>query len=300
MLIAVVYPVLDESSGSLGCFRGFVSVVVGWKDQLHLRPLWPQLHWVPEYVLTSQQCCPRAHCGSSFTPRRQLLCKLVFVDSEGNTLRSSSDFQELHGESRCSTTAWITTRLEATSLVVFNSELLLPVSIRGLFVFCARFSEVPKSDLGHYAGALIIQNACSILMMNVSHLVGSKSPQFGYWSSDGGVWIQRTCSKVKFSFADWTADLRLWIQLAVLVFYCSLWYSWWLSPRTEKMMSDASDMLAAALEQMDGIIAGKCLELLVHLTASALLGPECAGDFLRCLALWLRSYRQMEWAYCML
>lgn len=50
-------------------------------------------------------------------------------------------------------------------------------------------------------------------------------------------------------------------------------------------MSDASDMLAAALEQMDGIIAGKCLELLVHLTASALLGPECAGDFLRCLAL---------------
>lgn len=37
------------------------------------------------------------------------------------------------------------------------------------------------------------------------------------------------------------------------------------------MMSDASDMLAAALEQMDGIIAGKCLELLVHLTTSVLL-----------------------------
>lgn len=36
------------------------------------------------------------------------------------------------------------------------------------------------------------------------------------------------------------------------VFYYSFQVNQWL-----KMMSDASDMLAAALEQMDGIIAGK-------------------------------------------
>lgn len=36
-------------------------------------------------------------------------------------------------------------------------------------------------------------------------------------------------------------------------------------------MSDASDMLAAALEQMDGIIAGKRLGQLVRLTVSILL-----------------------------
>lgn len=37
------------------------------------------------------------------------------------------------------------------------------------------------------------------------------------------------------------------------------------------MMSDASDMLAAALEQMDGIIAGKCLGQLVRLVVLVLL-----------------------------
>lgn len=36
------------------------------------------------------------------------------------------------------------------------------------------------------------------------------------------------------------------------------------------MMSDASDMLAAALEQMDGIIAGKYSGHLVHFTVLVL------------------------------
>lgn len=45
------------------------------------------------------------------------------------------------------------------------------------------------------------------------------------------------------------------------------------------MMSDASDMLAAALEQMDGIIAGKCLGLLIHLTGSVLLFRTQKAEF---------------------
>lgn len=41
------------------------------------------------------------------------------------------------------------------------------------------------------------------------------------------------------------------------------------------MMSDASDMLAAALEQMDGIIAGKHLGQLFHLLFGlSFLPPE--------------------------
>lgn len=57
-------------------------------------------------------------------------------------------------------------------------------------------------------------------------VVVSKRPQSSCWSSNGGVWIQRTCSEMKFSFADWIADFRLWIQLTLLVFHCSLWCSW--------------------------------------------------------------------------
>lgn len=63
------------------------------------------------------------------------------------------------------------------------------------------------------------------------------------------------------------------------LFYCSLWCSRWSSLRREKMMSDASDMLAAALEQMDGIIAGKCSGLLIHLTVSVLLFHTQKAEF---------------------
>lgn len=45
------------------------------------------------------------------------------------------------------------------------------------------------------------------------------------------------------------------------------------------MMSDASDMLAAALEQMDGIIAGKHLGQLVHLAVSVLLCHTWRAEF---------------------
>lgn len=59
------------------------------------------------------------------------------------------------------------------------------------------------------------------------------------------------------------------------------------------MMSDASDMLAAALEQMDGIIAGKLLGQLVNLPGFGLfsipggqsfrLRMECGGNCVWCL-----------------
>lgn len=45
------------------------------------------------------------------------------------------------------------------------------------------------------------------------------------------------------------------------------------------MMSDASDMLAAALEQMDGIIAGKHLGQLVHLSVLILLSHTSRAEF---------------------
>lgn len=45
------------------------------------------------------------------------------------------------------------------------------------------------------------------------------------------------------------------------------------------MMSDASDMLAAALEQMDGIIAGKHLEPLVPLAVPVLLSHTWRAEF---------------------
>ena len=45
------------------------------------------------------------------------------------------------------------------------------------------------------------------------------------------------------------------------------------------MMSDASDMLAAALEQMDGIIAGKLLGQLVRLAVSFLISHTQRAEF---------------------
>lgn len=55
-----------------------------------------------------------------------------------------------------------------------------------------------------------------------------------------------------FSSHVYTNCVNHWTRVNINEFCCSLQVNQWL-----KMMSDASDMLAAALEQMDGIIAGQ-------------------------------------------